>query len=316
MRHLPFDKPGVFWRGNVHCHSVNSDGALTVAEICQQYHSAGYHFLAITDHFVAEYAYPVTDGSAFHRPDFITLSAAELTVNRLAPGEPTNLARNTAGLVDVIAIGISPHFKAQVANESAPALLKRAQETGAFLAVVHPQVSKLTHDDILWLKHIHAIEIFNAAADDWSDVSDAWHLGDVLLNRGENFLFIASDDAHVTGDADDRFRGWIEVRASHLTAETILQALKEGNFYSSTGASIHDVVFTASGKILVRCSPASRIVLSGCNHTYVSVKGENLTEVELSLNDFQSPYGRITVRSMDGKRAWTNPFWFEDQPAP
>ena len=61
MRNLPFDKPGRFYKGNLHVHSANSDGTLPPEELARVYREAGYDFLAITDHFLEEYGFPITD---------------------------------------------------------------------------------------------------------------------------------------------------------------------------------------------------------------------------------------------------------------
>ena len=36
-------------------------------------------------------------------------------------------------------------------------------------------------------------------------------------------------------------RGWVMVRAKHLTAESIIKAMEEGDFYASTGITLNDV---------------------------------------------------------------------------
>src|SRR5918995_4095171 len=61
VRELPFDKPGRFYRGNIHAHSTNSDGTLPPQELASLYREAGYDFLAITDHYRQRYGFPVTD---------------------------------------------------------------------------------------------------------------------------------------------------------------------------------------------------------------------------------------------------------------
>jgi hypothetical protein len=43
-------KPDGWYRGEIHCHTVNSDGDSTVAEIVAQAEALGLDFLAITDH--------------------------------------------------------------------------------------------------------------------------------------------------------------------------------------------------------------------------------------------------------------------------
>src|SRR5947209_6191196 len=78
MESLPFDKPGRFWRGNLHTHSTLSDGALSPEEVCALYRDAGYDFLALTDHFLERYGYPVADTRPFRNDGFTTLLGAEL----------------------------------------------------------------------------------------------------------------------------------------------------------------------------------------------------------------------------------------------
>ena len=44
-----FDKPGVWLKGNLHCHTTASDGVCTPQQTCRLYRDAGYDFLALTD---------------------------------------------------------------------------------------------------------------------------------------------------------------------------------------------------------------------------------------------------------------------------
>ena len=45
-----FSKEGNWYKGNLHCHTTDSDGSLTPAEVVQYYKKEGYDFLAISDH--------------------------------------------------------------------------------------------------------------------------------------------------------------------------------------------------------------------------------------------------------------------------
>ena len=56
-----FSLPGKFWSGNLHTHSTRSDGVLEPAEVCRRYTAEGYDFIALTDHFIGRYDYPITD---------------------------------------------------------------------------------------------------------------------------------------------------------------------------------------------------------------------------------------------------------------
>lgn len=46
-----FDPTMPFYKGNTHAHSTQSDGRLSPEEVFETYHSAGYDFLALTDHW-------------------------------------------------------------------------------------------------------------------------------------------------------------------------------------------------------------------------------------------------------------------------
>src|SRR5688572_6389218 len=73
---LPFDRPGRFWKGNLHTHSDRSDGALSPEKTVRHYRDSGYDFLALTDHFRAECGFPVTDTRPLRTAGFTTLLGA------------------------------------------------------------------------------------------------------------------------------------------------------------------------------------------------------------------------------------------------
>ena len=69
MHSLPFDKPGRFWRGNLHLHSTNSDGRRSPEETLAGYRERGYDFVSLTDHFLPKGGVPpaVSDTVALRR---------------------------------------------------------------------------------------------------------------------------------------------------------------------------------------------------------------------------------------------------------
>lgn len=93
---LPFDRPGAFWRGNLHTHTTESDGALTPRQAARHYQEHGYDFLAVTDHFRPEYDFPVTDTRALRGLGFTTLIGAELHAPRTEAGPSWHIV--TVGL--------------------------------------------------------------------------------------------------------------------------------------------------------------------------------------------------------------------------
>ena len=129
MHHLPFDKPGRFYRGNLHSHSTRSDGHLTPEALCAFYREAGYDFLAVTDHFMAKWdLLPITDTRPSRTADFTTLLGAELRSWSTENGE----------LWHLLAAGLPLDFAPTPPEQDGPALAARAVAAGAYLAIAHP----------------------------------------------------------------------------------------------------------------------------------------------------------------------------------
>ena len=66
-------------------------------------------------------------------------------------------------------------------------------------------------------------------------------------------LGVATDDSHnYHGQSIVSIpgRGWVMVRARHLTPESIILAMKAGEFYASTGVVLDDVAFDGAGRTL------------------------------------------------------------------
>ncbi len=301
MRNLPFDKPGRFWRGNLHTHTTVSDGNRSTEDVCRFYRENGYDFLAITDHFMEKYNCPINNTRPFRTAGFTTIIGAELHSGFMEMGE----------LWHILAVGLPEDFAPPVEGETGPQIAGRALAAGAFVAAAHPQWNCATPTDIVSLGDIHAIEVFNGAALDDNDRADSWHLTDILLARGHRYTTCATDDAHFTANYSDAGRGWVHVKAEALDPDALLAALKAGAYYSSTGPLIHEVQVIPGRKVMVRCSPAERVYVTGAGPARANVGGHGITEAEMPLNRFRSPYGRIVIRDAQGGRAWSNPFWFE-----
>ncbi|MEV8375896.1 hypothetical protein AB0P21_24375 [Kribbella sp. NPDC056861] len=98
----------------------------------------------------------------------------------------------------------------------------------------------------------------------------------------------------------------MQVRAETLEPDALLTALKAGHFYSSTGPDLYDVRIERDLAV-VRCSPATKILLSGGAPGAEVAQGTDLTECSLPLAYFRGTHCRITIEDATGGRAWTNP---------
>ncbi len=297
----PFSKPGKFWRGNLHTHSTRSDGKRSPEEVCRTYRTAGYDFLAVTDHFIAQFNWPLTDTRLFRTPEFTTLIGAEIHTERMALGD----------LWHLLAVGLPFEFAPTPPGETGPQLARRALEAGAFVAAAHPQWFAMTEGDLLSLDGIHALEVYNASAADDNDTAEGGYMWDLALARGKRLFACATDDAHFLPNSRERLAGWVKVKSETLSPEALLGALKAGDFYSSTGPDILDMEVVPGEKLTVRCSPANRVFILGHPPEYASVGEQGLTEAEFSLKAWHSPYLRVLVRDDSQRKAWSNPVWFE-----
>lgn len=301
MNNLPFDKPGRFWRGNLHTHSTRSDGARTPEQVCDLYRLNGYDFLALTDHFIEGYDFPMTDTRPFRTDSFTTLIGAELHTGKTELGDNWH----------ILAVGLPLDFAPPPASETGPQIAQRALDAGAYVAAAHPQWFTLTEADVLSLGDIHAIETYNAGCAEGNDRADSWYMLDVLLARGYRYNACATDDAHIRPDEADSLRAWVQVKAESLDPDALLDSLKRGWYYSSTGPLIHDVTVTDE-EIIVRCSPVERIFITGRLAHGLHHHGLDITEVRWPRSNFRSSYARVTIRDDRGGRAWTNPFWLDE----
>ena len=101
--------------------------------------------------------------------------------------------------------------------------------------------------------------------------------------------------------------------------QEILQALKDGHYYSSQGPELHNV--TLRGKeIEISCSPVDTItVVCGTSRSCVKI-GKSITAATFDLSTMEkgwllkkpSPWLRVTVIDHAGKCAWSNPYWWDD----
>ena len=298
-----FSAPGRFWRGNLHSHSTRSDGALPPEEVCRRYQAEGYDFLALTDHFIGQFGYPIVDTVPFRAPGFTTLLGAELHSGAMANGELWHIL--AVGLPADFAPGQAPDFRVHPGMESGAAIAARAVAAGAFVAIAHPQWSGLTLADARQITAAHAVEIYNHGCAMGCDRPDGFAIADLLLSEGRALSLIATDDSHFT--EPDHFGGWVMVKATENTPELLLAALKAGAFYSSQGPELRDIVITPDG-VEVACSAVVSVIVQGQGTAARAVHGQSLTRASLPLTRFAaSPWLRVSVIDAAGKRAWSNP---------
>jgi hypothetical protein len=296
MLNMPFGRSGRFFKGNMHSHSTNSDGAHPPQTVCAAYREKGYDFLVVTDHFMAHYVWPITDTRRYRNNGFTTLIGCELHAPRTELGE----------LWHIKAIGLPFDFEPLGEDETGPEIARRAYEVGAFIGIVHPSWYGLTQNDARSLPFAHSIEIYNHGSAVELDRGNDWPFLDSLLNQGWRLSGYATDDAHHL--THDWLGGWVMVEAEERDPDALLESIKQGRFYSSQGPEIHDIQIDET-TVTVRCSPASVIALQGRGSKSQREMGDQLQMATLPLKRFEASWFRVTIIDEQGRRAWSNPIW-------
>ena len=305
LRPSAFTAPGRFWRGNLHTHSTNSDGELSPGEVCRRYRAQGYDFLALTDHFIGLYDYPLTDTLPYRTEGFTTLLGAELHSGAQRNGELWHIL--AVGLPADFARPNTPHFRPVADQETGAQIARRAVQAGAFVAIAHPQWSGLTLEDMREIDAAHAVEVYNHGCAMGCDRPDGFALADQLLTEGRPVTLIATDDAHFS--EPDHFGGWVMVKATENTPEALLEALKRGDFYASQGPELRDVRLEGD-RVVVESSAVVSVIAIGQGTGAKGVHGHSMTRAEVPLERLNtSPWLRVAVIDAAGKRAWSNPIW-------
>ena len=301
-RRSTFIEQGQWYKGNLHCHTTMSDGSRSPEETARLYKDKGYSFLSISDHNIYQHF------SEFNTDTFLMLPGVERDVN--VTGEVMKCFH-------IVGVGTHSHnasafthgqrlnYREWKSIETAKRIAEELNDHAMMPILAHPVWSRNELSDLLALKGIVGIEIYNNVCE------VEWHFGhaqlywDLMLKRGHRVWGFATDDCHNT-DAH-AFGGWIVVKAPALTVEAIAQSIKQGSFYSSSGPEIHDF-YVEDGRAFVQCSPASAIHFVTYDNLGRSIRGCDLTEAEHRLSG-QETYVRVEVVDSEGRTAWSNPIF-------
>jgi hypothetical protein len=136
-----YNTTGNWYKGNLHLHTINSDGFLTDEEVIARYAEDGYDFIAITDHW-----------KIYHQNGNKSTSSL-LVLEGVELDGYDEQGANLHGL----AIGVSNGFSLGKNFNSA---LYAAREQGALLIWAHPHWTGNTVPEGMRHK-FHGIEIYN-----------------------------------------------------------------------------------------------------------------------------------------------------------
>jgi hypothetical protein len=322
----------VWFKGNLHTHSLWSDGDDYPEMIAAWYKEHGYQFLALSDHNVIQEGHhwfelktPVsfagevvargsgevlqkylakygTDWvelresagkkevrlkplaeyrSLLEEPGrFLMVPSEEITSNWIKPKTDTLPERrgsvhiNVTNPRDFVAPTAADNA-VEIMQKTVDAVIAQRERTGQpmFAHINHPNFNwGITAEELMQVKGEKFFEVYNGHPR-VNNEGDATRLStdvmwDVLLTKRLTELHlpvmygIGVDDSHHyhkqgVGQSNSG-RGWVMVRAKHLTAESIIAAMEAGDFYASSGVTLRDVR-RGAGRLAVEIAPQAGV---------------------------------------------------------
>lgn len=299
--------PGSWFKGNLHTHTLNSDGDSTPDDVVRWYREHYYNFVTLTDH---NYLTNVDGLNALHAADdkFLVMKGEELS--DWFGKKPLHI--NAFGLGSVI----KPTGGTSVIDV-AQKMIDAIRGAGAVPSVNHPNFEwAISADELLQLQRTKLFEVFNGhplvnnlGGGGVPGLEEVW---DRMLSSGKLLYGIAVDDAHYFKRPEDKTaprpgQGWVYVRAARLETRALIEALERGDFYASTGVELRALSTTnTSMTIAVKTEPQS-----GYRIQFIGKQGRVLSEATTSPATYtfqgDESYVRAKVIESNGKMAWIQP---------
>lgn len=305
-----FAAPPRWYKGNLHTHTLNSDGDSTPHEVATWYREHGYQFLVLSDHnYLTD---PAGLNAVVGAPEkFLLIPGEEVTDS--FEKKPVHLnAYNLGKLV--------PPQRGTSVSDTIRNNGNAIRQAGAVAALNHPNFRwAVSAEDMLAARELTHVEVFNGhpsvnniGGGGSPSLDQMW---DTLLTAGRRVYGVATDDAHhfkkFGAEHANPGRGWVCVRADSLTAESIARALAAGDFYASTGVKLSGVSATPSEYSL----EIDRADWEKTTTCFIGAGGKVLATSFDQRPSYRPSgtegYVRARVESSTGAKAWTQPLFLD-----
>ena len=338
MRTYLLPVAGQFYKANLHCHTLLSDGQKTPEEVKEIYKNAGYSVVAYTDHDILIPHPELCDDS------FIALNAFE--VEPTEPKSPGKELYNLRKTCHICCIALEqdnivqpcwhrekylfgnavnhrhevkidenePDYERRYSGEGISEMMQIFRDKGFFVTYNHPTWSSEQYTEYTNYHGMNAFEMFNGGClrGGWEEYNPRVY--DDILRAGNRIFCIGADDNHNTHPLDSRhsdsFVAFTMIKAEELSYRAITRALENGSFYASEGPTIEELYYE-DGTVTIKCSPADRILLNTDMRSARVAYAENdvpLTEATFKVSP-DCRYFRLTVIDKNGKHACTNAYF-------
>ena len=278
-----------FYKANFHCHTTRSDGKLDPASAVSFYRNAGYDILSVTDHRT------VTE-----------ISTSELL---LIPGIEFDYVLPEQW-VHILGLGIPKEIVSRWDPSGTPQKgIDLINGMGGIAVLAHPAWSLNTPAFMRSLTGLSGVEIWNSVSTLPlnGDRADSSSLLDVTWASGGELLpLYANDDSHPY--KNEAGVAATMVQAEALTETAVMDALRDGRFYATTGPEIYQIENLNCQEIIVRCSPAESVIFYSASpwSDGRTVIRHGITECRYRIQK-NDRFVRIEIRDADGRKAWSSP---------
>lgn len=305
-------RQGRFYKANLHCHTVLSDGRWTKEQVKEEYQKRGYSIVAFTDHRHYGWHPELMDEG------FIPLAAYEADLNEPFPpsGSFSRVRTYHLNFYDT-----NPAARAGFAALQPPqrygdldalnAFLSEMQQNGFLCCYNHPYWSLQQSADYTALQGVFAMEIYNHGCELDGLYGLAPQAYDEMLRAGQRIFCLSTDDNHdaypIGDPLCDSFGGFTMFKLDRLSYADVIDALQTGRFYASNGPQIREL-YLQNDTLHVQCSPVEKIYLvTQGRHCQMRLAnpGQAITEAQFPLMGDEG-YIRVDCRDAAGRHAYSN----------
>lgn len=275
-------------RGDLHCHTVYSDGDSWPADMLAQAVERGLDFLGVTDHNQVGHHAAYASAVGQHLP--IVLPGVEVTTygghwNAWGTDTWWDFRDPTSAAVE--------HT------------MQAAAASGALVSVNHPKPFGPP-----WeypnASGFHCVEVWNGAWPEANEASLIWW--NSLLQQGRRVVAVGGSDTHHlknrSGDRPGRPTTW--VRADRSTAG-VLRALREGRAFVSRDVDGPQLYLSSNNVRILDAAGAQLVLVTERG----PIRSETIASADWSTSiRLDARYLRAEVRAPDGEMlALSNPIW-------
>ncbi len=311
IRHQAFEPGKKMLKGALHCHTTRSDGDFSPEELLRIYYEHGYDFVAITDHKIYNYKnyapdLPITVIPGFEFENVFETENGFRQFHTVCLG-PEKEKGNLYEQDQVIPAGTAKN------QEEYQKYLDEIHANGNITFYCHPEYSGTPSRYFEKMQGDFAFEIYNSGCHTYCDMDTDANYWEELLGQGKKIFGVATDDCHMKYEM---CKAWVMVNADN-NVDSILDALKRGAFYSSTGPEIHDL-YVEGDEIIVETSPVAKIRCVADNNRFRNIypggdknQPGTITRGAFEFEDHKQ-YSRVSVIDRNGKYAWANPIFYDE----